>query len=174
MAALNEPRMIFHPGNCLNNLKPYAKTCRLCVQYCPHEAIDASLNIDRGKCTDCGVCMAVCPSDGMLDSGLRAAGEYLLAAGAPALHCPAAWEAGWEIPCVGIFDRDAWMVLFLLAERGEVRVFTGDCGLCADRRACAASVTALRDLAAAWEGPLKVKIEIRPDTGEKPAAAEAA
>ncbi|MDR1321819.1 MAG: 4Fe-4S binding protein [Gracilibacteraceae bacterium] len=174
MPSLNAPQMIFHPGNCLNNLKPFSRPCQLCIQYCPHDAIDASRNIDRSKCTDCGTCMSVCPSDGMLDSGMRAVGEYLLGAEAPALHCPAAQPVGLEIPCIGVLDRDAWIALLLLSERKDVRMLTGDCGLCDDRQACAVSVTVLQNIVADWGEPLKVKIEIRPDTGAAPDAAETA
>jgi formate hydrogenlyase subunit 6/NADH:ubiquinone oxidoreductase subunit I len=171
---MNTPRLIFHAGNCLNNKKPFARQCRLCVQYCPHDAIGGDYRIDRAKCTDCGACMSVCPSDGMLDSAQRATGEYLLRAAAPVLHCPAAQPLGWEIPCIGVLDRDAWTVLLLRAESASVRVFTGDCARCDDRQACAVSVKALQNAAAGWEEPLQLKIEIRPDTGTPPDAAAAA
>jgi electron transport complex protein RnfB len=44
--------------------------CQLCVKRCPHEAIRMDDNlavIDYAKCTNCGICAAVCPTKAIVD-----------------------------------------------------------------------------------------------------------
>ncbi len=155
-------QLLFHPGNCLNSKKPYPRECRLCLQYCPHGAITETKDIITDKCSECGVCMAVCPSDGFVDRDTDRLGGYLFESDKPVLYCPAAQPGGYEIPCLGILDRDAWATILLLSENKEYRILTGDCGSCDDRHACVASVAALKDVLAGWDTPHRVKIEVLP------------
>jgi Pyruvate/2-oxoacid:ferredoxin oxidoreductase delta subunit len=166
------PQMIYHPGNCLNKKRPFAKECRLCVRYCPHKAISESHNIKRELCTDCGVCMSVCPSDGFVDSGLEGIRQYLWSAPIAVFHCPLARPVGYELPCLGILDRDAWTVLMILAEEKEIEILTGDCGACDDRDACLCSVNAFKEMSDIWEEVPRVQIRIAPDDGSPLSAAE--
>lgn len=155
-------QILFHPGNCLNLKKPYPQECQQCIICCPHEAISAKKDIIRDKCTECGVCMAVCPSDGFVDRDMKRLEKYLFESGEIILNCPLAEPLGYEIPCLGMLDRDAWSTLILLADYKEVRLITGDCGSCEDRAACAASVSSLKEVLHAQVEPPSIKIEILP------------
>lgn len=159
----NKKQVIFHPGNCLNTKKPYPKQCRLCFQYCPHEAISEEMEIQVNRCTECGVCMAVCPSDGFVDRDIDNLKEYLFENETIILNCPAAKPLGYEIGCLGMLDRDAWLSLMIMAESKAVRVVTGDCGQCDDKQACSISVAFFKEIYNNWQDDLGLKIEIIPD-----------
>ena len=158
-------QMIFHPGNCINAKKPFASVCRQCVELCPHDAVSEIKKVDPGKCTDCGVCMAVCPSDGFVDRTLDDLHKHIFEADRVVINCPAAQPGTHEIGCIGMFDRDVWSVLMLLSDRKEVRVLTGDCAACEDLQACARSISVLQELLRQWTLPNKLKIEITPWDG---------
>lgn len=158
-------QIIFHPGNCINAKKPFAAVCRQCVQMCPHDAINEKKDISKAKCTECGVCMAVCPSDGFVDRTMDDLKEHLFGADSVTLNCPAAQPGTYEISCLGMFDRDAWSTLILLSEHKELRLLTGDCASCQDLQACAISVGTLKDLLRSWTSPNNIKIEIMPWDG---------
>ncbi|WP_206813057.1 4Fe-4S binding protein [Paradesulfitobacterium ferrireducens] len=158
-------QMIHHPGNCLNHKKPYAQPCRLCVEACPHRAISAGMEINARACTECGACMAVCPSDGMVDHTVDAFYTYLAGADEINLHCPLAVQAGFEVPCLGLFDRDTWTGLMVLAEEKPVKIFTGVCSECEDKAACAQSVKLFNTLHAEWPEHEPLKIIVKPDNG---------
>lgn len=170
MALLNK-QILFHPGNCLNLKKPYPRECRQCLIFCPHEAVSENKDIIRDKCTECGVCMAVCPSDGLVDRDMDKLGKYLFESQEIILNCPLAEPHGYEIACLGMLDRDAWTTLMLLADSREVKILTGDCGNCDDRTACAVSVATLKELLQARKESPALKIEVlpaqNPDNNEK-------
>jgi len=159
---MNNSQMLFHPGNCLNLKKPYPRECRLCMQYCPHQAINEKKDIIKDRCTECGVCMTVCPSDGFVDRDMNNLGQYLFAGKQIILHCPLAKPNGFEIACLGMLDRDAWTTMMLLAGSKEVKIQTGNCANCDDRQACAVSVAILKELIQAWPDHPPLKIEILP------------
>jgi len=167
--AVSDTQLIFYPKNCLNVKRPYALPCRRCIYLCPHEAISEKTEdtvrkeISSAKCTDCGICMAVCPSDGFVDRNMDDLQTYLFAAGPVILNCPAARPRGHEIACLGMFDQDAWSTLMLLSAEKDVTIITGDCGGCIDRRACALSVGVFKEVLSRWPEQHNVKIEIAPD-----------
>ncbi len=163
---LNNNQILFHSGNCLNLKKPYPRECRLCIQFCPHDAINEKKEINKEKCTECGVCMNVCPSDGFVDKDMDNLGQYLFESEKIILNCPIAQAEGYEIACLGMLDRDAWTTIMLLADSKEVKILTGDCGNCDDRQACAVSVASLKELLQAWPNHPQIKIEIAPATIE--------
>lgn len=164
--ALNDCQMIFHPGNCLNTKKPYPKQCRQCLLYCPHEAITEDMQIKKGKCTECGVCMSVCPSDGFVDKEMDSLRDYIFNKDKVILNCPQAQARGYEIACIGMLDEEAWLTLMILAQKKDIRILTGDCGKCDDRQACVVSVTSLKKINAQWPEHPQIKIEIAPSDGE--------
>lgn len=167
-------QMVYHHGNCLNTKKAFAQLCRICVDVCPHQAISEYHEIESKKCTECGLCMAACPSNGFVDRMsdklqqiLESDKEEII------LNCPQAQPAGLEIPCLGILDRDVWSTLILLSGRKSVKLFTGDCANCPDKQACAAAVKVFKELHADWPEHPELKILVKPDTGgESEAKAE--
>ncbi|ODA40407.1 4Fe-4S binding protein [Desulfosporosinus sp. BG] len=165
-------QMVYHNGNCLNTKKPYARACRLCVESCPHQAISEYRQLEAKLCTECGVCMAVCPSDGFVDRTIDKFHEYLLEAKEIILNCPQAIPSGFEIPCLGILDRDAWMTLILLANETPVTIITGVCAECEDRQACAASVQTFKQVHVDWPDHAAVRIQVRADDEIRTKAAE--
>jgi len=178
MGLLNQDQIVFHPENCLNLKKPFPRLCRECITSCPHQAISESKEVNRERCTECGVCMAVCPAEGFLDRDLYRLGQVIFADKPIILNCPMAEPLGYEIACLGMFNRDMWSVLLLQALKKEVRIITGECGKCEDRKACALSVGYLKEL---LEKPavssllqaarFSFRIEVKPDSGQQQAAA---
>ena len=164
-------QMVYHNGNCLNTKKTFVRTCNLCVEICPHEAISEFRQLDAGRCTECGACMAVCPSDGFVDQSLDQLHDYLFSAEKElVLNCPQAVPQGFEISCLGMLNRDAWLVLLLLAERKPVSIITGKCGECPDCPACALSVRTFKRIHEDWADHAPIRILVRPDQGENPAS----
>lgn len=158
-------QMVYHNGNCLNTKKPYVRSCKLCIESCPHHAISEYRELDSKQCTECGVCMAVCPSDGFVDQAMDKLHSYLVESGEIILNCPKAIPLGFEIPCLGILDRDGWMTLMLLAKQKTATIITGVCAECLDRQACAASVETFKQVHSNWPGHPDVCIQVRPDSG---------
>jgi len=167
-------QIVYHNGNCLNTKKPFAHACRLCIESCPHQAISDYRQLESKLCTECGACMAVCPSDGFVDRTMDNLHDYLLKAEEIVLNCPQAIPMGFEIPCLGILDRDGWITLVLLAKEKPVAIITGVCAKCEDRQACAASVQTFKQVHAEWPDHATVRIQVRPDeeTGANPKTAK--
>lgn len=153
-------QIVYHNGNCLNTKKPFAQTCKLCIEHCPHQAISEYRQLNAKLCTECGVCMAVCPSDGFVDQTMDKLHDFLFEAKEVVLNCPQAVQCGYEIPCLGIFDRDGWLTLMLLAQEKSVTIMTGVCAACADRQACAASVRVFKQIHEDWPEHAKVGIQV--------------
>lgn len=156
-------QIVYHNGNCLNTKKPFARTCKLCIESCPHQAISEYRQLDAKLCTECGACMAVCPSDGFVDQMMDKLYDYLVDTRDIVLNCPLAVPRGFEIPCLGIFDRDGWLTLMVLAKKKSVTIITGVCAECEDRRACAASVQAFKKVHEDWPEHASIGIQVRPD-----------
>jgi len=156
-------QMVYHNGNCLNTKRAFARACKLCIEICPHQAISEYRQLDAKKCTECGACMAVCPSDGFVDRSMNKLHDYLFEGEEIVLNCPQAIPHGFEIPCLGMFDRDGWMTLMLLAEEKSVTIMTGVCAKCEDRKACASSVQAFKQVHLDWPTHAAIRIQVRPD-----------
>jgi len=155
-------QMVYHNGNCLNTKKPFASACKLCIDICPHQAITDYRQLNAKQCTECGACMAVCPSDGFVDRTLDKIHDVLFEGKDIILNCPQAIPRGFEIPCLGMLDRDAWMTLMLLAEEKSVTIMTGVCAECEDRQACAISVQAFKQIHKDWLDHAAIHIQVRP------------
>jgi energy-converting hydrogenase B subunit K len=158
-------QMVYHNGNCLNTKKPYAALCRMCIDICPYQAISPYRQLDAKKCSECGACMAVCPSDGFVDSMIDKLHDYLKESDEIRLNCPKAIPRDFEIPCLGMFDQDGWKTLILWAKTKPVTVDTGVCAACEDRLACAASVQVFKEVHSSWPEHPEVHIRVRPDKG---------
>ncbi len=158
-------QMVYHNGNCLNTKKAFARPCKLCIEICPHQAILEYRQLNAKQCTECGACMAVCPSDGFVDRTMDKLHDYLFEGKDIVLNCPQAIPRGFEIPCLGMLDRDGWMLLMLLAEENSVTIMTGVCGECEDRLACATSVRTFKEVHGDWPEHAAIGIQVRPDEG---------
>lgn len=156
-------QIVYHNGNCLNTKKPLAHACKLCIENCPHQAISEHHQVNTRLCSECGACMAVCPSDGFVDQTMDKLYDYLLESKDIVLNCPRAIPCGFEIPCLGIFDRDGWLTLMVLAKEKSVTIITGVCAECEDRRACANSVQVFKQVHVDWPEHASVRIQVRPD-----------
>ena len=167
MSSLSQ-QFIFHLGQCINTKQSFASMCRQCIQLCPQGALNEKKEVNSAKCTDCGICMAVCPSDGFVDRAANELQEHIFEADPMILNCPAAQPEGYEINCIGMFDRDTWSTLMLLSAQKEVRILTGDCATCQDVKACAISVGTLKDLLSQWPLPNSMTIDILPWDEENP------
>lgn len=165
---LENCQIVYHPKNCLNTKKPFAHPCRLCIEACPHQAISENREINSKKCTECGVCMAVCPSDGLVDRNTDELHQYIDQGETVVLNCPQANPLGFEIPCLGIIDRDLWTTLILKAGQKKVEIHTGKCAECPDKKACAQSVREFKELHQEWPEHPTVVLRVSPDTGEVP------
>ena len=156
-------QMVYHKGNCLNTKKPFVRACKLCIEICPHKAISEYQELKAKQCTECGACMAVCPSDGFVDRTMDQLHDYLFEGQDIVLNCPQAIPSGFEIPCLGMLDRDGWMVLMLLAEETPITIMTGVCAECQDRQACANSVQVFKQAHVDWPDHPPIHIQVRPD-----------
>ncbi|WP_081045719.1 4Fe-4S dicluster domain-containing protein [Desulfitobacterium hafniense] len=158
-------QMVHHHHNCLNTKKPYVKLCRLCIDSCPHQAISIYRELNSQRCTECGICMAVCPSDGFIYYSTSKLHEFMLGAEKIVLNCPQAMNAGHEIPCLGILDRDSWLALLIAAGEKEVTLVTGVCAACPDKKACAVSVQVFKEIHTSWPDHPALRLKVAPDNG---------
>ncbi|MHB1652276.1 MAG: NADH-quinone oxidoreductase subunit I [Desulfitobacteriaceae bacterium] len=163
---VQQGQMLHHPHNCLNVKKPFARACKICIEACPHKAISEYREVDLSRCTECGVCMAVCPSDGFVDRAMDDLHGYLQNSEEIVLNCPQAAPLGWEIPCLGLIDRDFWLTLMLYALAKPVRLLTGLCSGCPDKEACAISVETFKSIHTAWPDHPQVQVTVKPSNGE--------
>ncbi|WP_088189206.1 (4Fe-4S)-binding protein [Desulfosporosinus sp. FKA] len=160
---MNNSRIVFNYNNCLNSKKASVNICRLCIDSCPHQAISLYFELEAKRCTECGICMTVCPSDGFVFRSFDKLYEYIQNSEEIILNCPQAVPAGHEIPCLGIIDRDLWMTLMIYAREKEVKIFTGACGDCPDKKACGTSVQIFNELHTAWKDHPHLWIKVAPD-----------
>ncbi len=164
---INTCQIKYQPEKCLNTKKPFARACRLCIEACPHQAINENWKVDPGECTECGACMAVCPSEAFVDRKLDKLHDYLVTADPVVLNCPQAVLRGFEIACLGILNRDLWSILIILAGSKPVSILTGNCAECPDKQACTISVQTFKVLHAEWSEHSPVQIVVSPDSGEE-------
>lgn len=161
-------QMVYRHNNCLNTKRPYAKSCRLCIDNCPHKAISPYHEISPKLCTECGLCMAICPSDGFVDNYTDEFHHYLEnAQDEILLNCPQAAPLGYEIPCLGILDRDLWLYLLLEAKEKKVTFYTGKCGECPDKKACSHSVKVFKKIHKEWPEHPPVSIKVMTEVPEE-------
>ncbi len=163
-------QIVYNHDNYLNTKKAFVNLCRLCIDSCPHQAISVYRELDAKRCTECGICMAVCPSDGFVYRNSDKLYEYLQHSEKLVLNCPQAIPAGHEIPCLGIFDRDLWMTLMLYAQEKELTIFTGVCADCPDKEACGKSVQIFKEVHNTWKDHPPVWIKVASDDGNSESA----
>lgn len=162
--SINSCLIVYKNEKCLNNKKPFAHPCRLCIESCPHGAISEYRKLDAKRCTECGVCLAICPGEAFVDRLAGKLHDYLFTAAPLVLNCPQAAPQGFEISCLGILNRDLWVLLILLAGNKPVSIFTGNCAECPDRPACIYSVRTFKALHLAWPEHSAIRIVVCPET----------
>ncbi|WP_199242437.1 4Fe-4S dicluster domain-containing protein [Desulfosporosinus fructosivorans] len=158
-------QIVYNHDNCLNSKKAFVNLCRLCINFCPHQAISVYRELDAKRCTECGICMAVCPSDGFVYRNSDKLYDYIKNSEKIVLSCPQAIPAGHEIPCLGILDRDLWMTLMLYAREKELTIFTGVCAECPDKKACGTSVQIFKEVHDTWKDHPPIWIKVASDDG---------
>lgn len=157
--------IVYNNENCLNTKKAFVNLCRLCIDSCPHQAISIYGELDTKLCTECGICMAVCPSDGFVYRSFDELFEYIKNSEKIVLNCPQAIPAGHEIPCLGILDRDLWLTLMLYAREKDLTIFTGVCADCPDKIACGMSVQIFKEVHNSWKDHPPIRIKVASDDG---------
>ncbi|HBV86525.1 MAG TPA: (4Fe-4S)-binding protein [Desulfosporosinus sp.] len=157
--------MVYNHDCCLNTKKAFVNLCRLCIDSCPHHAISVYRELDAKRCTECGICIAVCPSGGFFYRNSDKLYEYIKRSENVVLNCPQAIPAGHEIPCLGIFDRDLWLSLMLYAREKELIIYTGVCANCADKKACETSVQIFKEVHNTWKDHPPIRIRVASDDG---------
>ncbi|HHY28593.1 MAG TPA: 4Fe-4S binding protein [Desulfitobacterium dehalogenans] len=157
--------MVYHHHNCLNTKKPYVNLCRLCIDSCPHQAISVYRELNAKHCTECGICMAVCPSDGFVYYNTDKLYEFIRNSEKIVLNCPQAIPAGYEIPCLGVFDRDLWITCLMVAREKELTIVTGMCAECPDKKACGMSVQIFKEVHNSWQDHPTLRIKVIPGDG---------
>lgn len=164
--------IVYQHENCLNTKKPFAQDCRICVEVCPHEALSEYHEISVQHCTECGLCVAACPSNGIIYRMAHQLEEYLLSDKEElVLSCSQAQSEGLAITCLGLLDRDAWSTLVLLAGNKRVDLITGDCSTCPNKPAFTETMKVLKELYADWPGHAKLNFYVKPvieETAAKP------
>ena len=105
--------------------------CSLCRESCPSAAIDEALTINA-KCTECGICLANCPTEAIAGEGYRpqALQKAAQVTGPLLLNCQKI-NTGSDWPCLGFLD--ARLLAGLACREGEARAVWVDdskCGGC--------------------------------------------
>ncbi|WP_088187994.1 4Fe-4S binding protein [Desulfosporosinus sp. FKA] len=158
--------VIYLKDNCLNTKRPIANPCRICFDSCPHKAIEDSMQIKADHCTECGLCMSICPSDGFVNRMYDELLNYVTLNQSVSLNCPQAIRMDFEIPCLGIFDKDSWGSLLIMAREKPVSIYTGECGNCLDKQACKKSIQTLKEYYSEQLLNTSLKIRVSSDSGD--------
>lgn len=155
------------------NVRGRQMLCRRCVDACPADAIDLSidtLRIDPARCTGCGACVPVCRAAALALDGFAPLSLLDAASGKDRLDvtCDVAAGPGTSLPCLAVLDA---RLLCGVAAQGAAHVVMHGANLCAMcRRGDARPV--LRRLAcdlAAWLGAAAPQIEEVPAPARRPA-----
>jgi Pyruvate/2-oxoacid:ferredoxin oxidoreductase delta subunit len=156
----------FRAERCVRYRYAYSE-CNRCAEACPHEAVrlfDAGVELLAANCQGCALCVAVCPTDALLeksvsaDSLLKSAGgreRYTIAC------APSAARGDTVVPCLGAINA---VTLAEFSRQGiELHLAgSGHCGECAHGSKGAdiiRSVLEARDAICAVELPGVTKTE---------------
>ena len=166
MSKFTTSEILYIHENCLNTKRAFATSCRLCIDSCPHKAISEFKELDPDLCTECGLCMAICPSDGFVSRSFDDLFDYIISTDQVNLNCPKAIRKDFEIPCLGMFDRDSWRSLLLVAQEKPVTIYTGVCAGCPDKYACGKSIQTLKEFDDIQLSDILLAIKVSPDSDE--------
>ena len=137
---LAETTMAVAPKRCLY-IRNWNSRCRACLNTCPHDSIERSLGhleIDSETCTNCGACVAACPTSTMFTTA-PTAGEIVkearLSAHAVFACAPLADKEEIDtakvviLPCLSYLDEYLLCGLFALGIQ-SANLLHGPCGQC--------------------------------------------
>jgi len=157
--------MVFHSGNCLNNKKPFANPAD-CVSMVVHiKAISEHWELDEKNALNAEfVCMSMskwwfCWSTNEESPWLLTSNQRV------SLNCPETKKIAFEIPCLGILDRDSWITF----DDPRSRKKSGDSygrmlGMWRSQ-ACASSVQVFKQVHNDWLKHPAIQIHVHTEDG---------
>ena len=135
-----------HPSlnekHCLNHLQT-RHPCTVCIDICPENVFSmphpGSMETDWDLCTDCGLCVSICPARAVSPARLQAEKLYACAS-----HCTGDIIISCKSGSVSDFTLEnpgaiPWELLCFLALQGTVTIVTGSCPDC-EKKTCRSSL----------------------------------
>ncbi|MDR3565152.1 MAG: 4Fe-4S dicluster domain-containing protein [Negativicutes bacterium] len=103
---------------CLNSMYKKA-ACQRCRRQCPSGSIDATLAVDRKDCNECGMCLAICPSEAIWGEqySRQALDDLFVDDSSPLVLACRRQSAESPWPCLGFLDPR--LLLSLVASGGD-------------------------------------------------------
>jgi Fe-S-cluster-containing hydrogenase component 2 len=134
--------MSIYPERCLNN-RSSADYCRICVDVCPLNAIDLSVDgvrFDASQCNECALCVSDCPTETFTHREFAPLDVVALAAGKTKLGLICRFSdaekvvaGSLAVPCLGLLDD---ILLAGLRAAGVEQLYLyglNKCGACLSR-----------------------------------------
>ncbi|MHB1420271.1 MAG: NADH-quinone oxidoreductase subunit I [Bacillota bacterium] len=115
---LNKHKIVFRPERCLHS-KDKRSVCQECARLCPAGAININdkVIIDSEKCTVCGICTSVCPTQSLIAEGFSLRQWLHGIATQEKLHIVCQEVKGIfnaaRIPCLGMLHEEVLLSIIL-------------------------------------------------------------
>lgn len=164
-------------------LKHKKPVCKLCVSYCPTDAIilnriNKRVSIDPDKCVDCGICATVCPTEvfkptNFNDQKLFKRGKTILAVGHNLeIRCEKICEDDQpghivRVNCLGSIHQAHLLGLIALGAK-NLHFSYGDCDGCAVKFGRELITETIQDVITVIR-PFPELVDINLTSGDKPA-----
>ncbi len=124
----------FNPAGCLR-MRFKKSTCSICRDRCPNESIslEKGLQVNRETCTDCMLCISVCPADGLVAEERKffSALKKLREVPSPVLGCAEKVNAGAHARtfCFGSLSEEH-IILLSIAVGEPLQINLTECASC--------------------------------------------
>ena len=164
-------------------LKHKKPVCKLCITYCPTDAIilnriNKRISIDPDKCVDCGICAAVCPTEvfkptNFNDQKLFNRGKPILEAGQNLeIRCEQICEEGQpdhvvRVNCLGSIHQAHLLGLIALGAK-DLHFRHGNCDSCAVKFGSELITRTIQDVTTLIR-PFPELVDINLTSSDKPA-----